>query len=127
MPTFFLPTKINADFSYRLKPGIEPFFISVQTTYDIAFPLQYVFFSLADLDAGFQAGSEPPSHSLQNPHYLDTQTKHSSLADGKCFKVEERILIIEIIIIQSLPLLDRLSNRPPSFRGRWKNQRFKMK
>ena len=50
---------------------------------------------------GFKQGLSPLPFPAKSPNYLDTQTKHSSLADGKCFKVEERILIIEIIIIQS--------------------------
>ena len=77
MPTFFLPTKIFADFfitdysfsrffNFRLKLEIPTIFISGQTTtYDIA--------SFADLDAWFQTGSEvPPSegNSPQNPHIV---------------------------------------------------------
>ena len=85
MPTFFLPTKIFADFfitdysfsrffNFRLKLEIPTIFISGQTTYDIAFPSQHhVLFSFADLDAWFQTGSEvPPSegNSPQNPHIV---------------------------------------------------------
>ena len=85
---------------------MDLFFISARST-PIVFRWQN-FVSLADFDAVFKVGSEPVIP-LKYPNYLGALTKRSSLANENGFKVEVkyRILIVELIIIQSSSLLEQ--------------------